>query len=533
MRLGIDFGTTRVIVAACDRGNYPLVSFETQEGAFDWFPPLVAVSGEQTRFGWDAWAVQGDPEWTVVRSIKRCLESSGPETRVEIGGHVFPLMTLLAGLTRELHSHLATRSSLGATPDEPLEAVVGVPASSNSNQRFLTVEAFRAAGFRVLGLLNEPSAASLEYGHRNRSITRHRNRILVYDLGGGTFDVSLVELDQQLHSVIATEGISTLGGDDFDHHLADLALEASELKIDTSELNPTQTFALLEECRAQKESINPNTRKVTIDLAMVDPEWDAVSIPVPALYERCTPLIEETVHAVEDLLSHEGVTDTNSLEALYLTGGASELPLVSRVLRETFGRRVKRSAYMRAATAIGLAIHADQQSGYVLREMFTRYFGVWREADAGRRMLFDPLFSRGTRLPSAGEPPLESVRQYRPVHNIGHFRYLESTHVTDDGQPAGDVTVWDEIRFPFDPAQAHTRTADLADIDVVHSEAAASQLIEERYSCDSAGVVSVEISNLTTGYSREYRLGRWSTKEEIVAPAKRRKPRGKAARSQN
>jgi len=117
-----------------------------------------------------------------------------------------------------------------------------------------------------------------------------------------------------------------------------------------------------------------------------------------------------------------------------------------------FGRRVKRSAYTRYATAIGLAIQADAQAGYVLRDKFTRHFGVWREADAGRTVVFDPLFSKGTQLPAPGEPPLVQSRQYTPVHNIGHFRYLECSHRTDEGCPAGDITVWDDIRFAFDPA---------------------------------------------------------------------------------
>src|SRR5207344_2452415 len=95
---------------------------------------------------------------------------------------------------------------------EALEVMLGVPANANSNQRFLTVEAFRLAGFSVLGVLNEPSAAAIEFGHRQHIV----GRIVVYDLGGGTFDVSLVELGTGEHAVLASEGISTLGGDDFD-----------------------------------------------------------------------------------------------------------------------------------------------------------------------------------------------------------------------------------------------------------------------------------------------------------------------------
>src|SRR6266852_4529788 len=216
MKLGIDFGTTRIVVAAVDRGNYPLVAFETADTAFEWFPPLVAVRGSKFRFGWDAWNAQAEPGWAIIRSLKRYLENAGPETCVAAGGTLVPLADLLRGLISALRQALLARFG----ENEPLEAMLGVPANANSNQRFLTVDAFRRAGFSVLGLLNEPSAASIEFCHR-QSFT---GRLLVYDLGGGTFDVSLVEHDAGLHTVLASEGLSTLGGDDFDLLLAELAV---------------------------------------------------------------------------------------------------------------------------------------------------------------------------------------------------------------------------------------------------------------------------------------------------------------------
>jgi molecular chaperone DnaK (HSP70) len=210
MRLGIDFGTTRVVVAFVDRGNYPVVVFDSLDGtAREWFPPVVAVQGDRRVYGWEAWSKQEEAGWTIVRSLKRVLEASGPDTCVQVAGHVVPMQQLLREMVETLRLDLLQHSNLPTGKPEPLEVMLGVPANANSNQRFLTAQAFEDGGFHVLGLLNEPSAASIEFGHRDRASrqTKEKVRILVYDLGGGTFDASLVELDERMHSVIASEGI--------------------------------------------------------------------------------------------------------------------------------------------------------------------------------------------------------------------------------------------------------------------------------------------------------------------------------------
>ncbi len=378
MKLGIDFGTTRIIVAAVDRGNFPLVSFETPDGNYDWFPSLVAARSHngavELKFGWDAWRVQGDREWTVWRSLKRHLEDAGPETRVSIAGHEVSVTELLCGLTSALRAALAEEFGESV----PLEVMLGVPANANSNQRFLTVDAFRRAGFSVLGLLNEPSAAAIEFSHRQKP----KGKILVYDLGGGTFDASLVNVEGGTHTVVACTGVANLGGDDFDLILAEMAVGKDALY--SMELG--EVFRLEEECRRQKEALHPNSRRIVIDLDQVRDGLDQATISVADFYENCRPLVEESLQATARL------AEGQDIEAFYITGGGSELPLVARVLREEFGRKVKRSEYTRSATAIGLAIQADTTSGYKLSEVFTRHFGVWRETDSGERMIFDTIF---------------------------------------------------------------------------------------------------------------------------------------------
>jgi molecular chaperone DnaK (HSP70) len=202
------------------------------------------------------------------------------------------------------------------------------------------------------------------------------------------------------------------------------------------------------------------------------------------------------------------------IDSLYVTGGGSELPPVARILRENYGRRVRRSAYMRSATAIGLAIRADTQSGFVLRDRFMRNFGLWREADEGHGIVFDLVFPRGTELPGPKQPPLRSVRSYRPAHNVGHFRYLECARLAQDGRPVGEITDWDDIRFPFDPGLQDR--ADLAAVLVRRTPATAGFVVEETYTCDSSGNLAVAISNKSTGYEKRFRLGRWSEKQPKI-----------------
>ena len=156
-------------------------------------------------------------------------------------------------------------------------------------------------------------------------------------------------------------------------------------------LTGAEWYLLFDECREKKESLNPNSRKITVDLERVRKDWREVSIGVDAFYERCRPLVEASRKVVEALLAAH---PDHAIDTLYLTGGGSELPSVARVLRETFGRRVQRSAYMRSATAIGLAIRAEGHEDRPLRDQFTKNFGVGVKRMTAA-MSFSMLSSRG------------------------------------------------------------------------------------------------------------------------------------------
>jgi len=132
------------------------------------------------------------------------------------------------------------------------------------------------------------------------------------------------------------------------------------------------------------------------------------------------------------------------------------------------------------------------------------HFGVWREAEAGRAVVaFDVVFAKDCLLPAPGQAPLTCTRQYQPTHTIGHFRYLECSQLTDTGAPAGDLTPWDEVYFPFAPSLHEAGHLPTIPITPLAQEA---PWVEERYTCDAHGIITVEMQNQTCPYTRRFHL---------------------------
>jgi molecular chaperone DnaK (HSP70) len=495
MRLGVDFGTTHTVVTMVDRGNYPVVAFE----GGDPYPSLAALLPDGgLRFGFDAAAVRHEPGVKAVRSFKRLLADAGPRAEIEVGGRPLLLLDLLTGFLSKVREDLLGRSNAGAGEGEPLEAAISVPANSSSAQRFLTLEAFRAAGFTPVALLNEPSAAGFEYAHRFRStITSRREHVLVYDLGGGTFDASLLRMTGKTNEVVTSEGVRRLGGDDFDEAI----LAAVLAKAGAGEPDADARDLLLEECARQKEAVGPNTRKLVLDLSPLD--LPPIALPIEDVWEACAPLVERTIGATEPVLSAAEVEE-GELAGVYVVGGAGAFPLVGRRLRERFGeKRVKRSPHPFAATAVGLALFLDGEAGFSLADRLTRHFGVFREAEAGEEVVFDPIFPKDLPLPAPGGSPLTAVRRYRAAHDVGFFRFVECSRIVE-GRPDGDVTPWQGVRFPFLPA-LRGRPLDGAP---VRRLAEAGPEVEEVYTCGDGGAVEVTIRVPSDGFAATFRLGR-------------------------
>lgn len=491
MQLGVDFGTTRTIVAYVDRGNYPVVSFVDSAGdAHDHFPAVVALQDDRLRFGFAALAA-ADLGAPVLRSFKRALARPdvNADSLITVGGRPFPLMVILTGYLAALLESLRTTSSINSDLPGSVapRAVIAVPAHAHAAQRFLTLDAFRRAGFDVTGVINEPSAAGFEYTHRQaRTLSSRRTRVVVFDLGGGTFDASLVTVDDRQHEVVDSLGLNDLGGDEFDTVLAERAAQAAGTSLE--KLQPRDRADLTDQCREAKERLSPQSKRVAIEV-----QGTPVSVPVTDFYREATVLVERALEAMAPLVDgSDGHSDLADIAGIYLVGGSSGLPLVPRVLREKFGRRVHRSPYPTASTAIGLAIAADEASGFSLTDRLSRGFGVFREADGGQRVRFDPIFDRTT--PVSCNAVVE--REYQAAHNVGWFRFVEYSRIDDDAQPRGDLSAYADVVFPF--AVELRESTDLRLVPVVRRES--GPRIRERYSLDENGIVSVSICDLDTGH---------------------------------
>jgi molecular chaperone DnaK (HSP70) len=493
MRLGIDFGTTRTVVAAVQDGRHPVAAFDEDGEYKEHVPGVAAVVGGQLVVGWDAArAIADGSAEQALRSIKRVISSLAPDQLVPELPHVTAL-ELATLFLRDLRRVLVERSNIELDPNERFECMVAVPASAPSRQRWLTLEAFRRSGFEPIGLLNEPTAAAIELAHLHLSdLSAGKRRspkkyVVVYDLGGGTFDCSAVSLEGQKFELIATEGLQTLGGDDFDALILELA-------------GIVPTPQALESAREAKEALRPTTRKL-----LLESEGESIAIDVAELYARAEPLIQQTIAQTEQLfgrLVERGIDpeDPRELGGVYLVGGGVAFPAVGRALRAKFGKKLQLAPQPFAATAVGLAIAADPAANVIVREAITRHFGVWREAESGVDKVFDPLIGKNSDAPKV-------TRRYRPTHRVGHLRFLECGALDDAGQPVQDLVPCADVYFPYDPALGDRADAELATLANDRRPDLMTNEIAETYTYSPDGTISVRIENVSRGYGRTFTIG--------------------------
>ena len=509
MRLGIDFGTTRTVVAAAEQGRYPVAVFDTKTGYAEYLPGLAVCTPGVLCFGFEA-SQALDNATAVVRSIKRST-ALVPHTEPveELRGVPIGSLDLVTRYARFVRRMLIENSNLDLDPSEPLEAMLAVPANAGNRQRFLVLEAFREAGFTVVGMVNEPTAAAVEFASRHLGMLGRRSPkryVAVYDLGGGTFDSAAVSLEGRRFELLASAGIGRLGGDDFDEILFDMAIRS--VGRDPEALGAGARVRALDICRQAKEALTSSSRRVLVDLSDVLPNIDPMLLDAPGYYERCQPLVDQTIGKLDSVfgqLRERGIDVDNPRElgAVYLVGGAAAFPPVSRSLRQRHGRKIQLAPQPHAATALGLAIAADPEREVYIRENPTRIFGVWRDAWGGADQWFDRIVCKNGASP---EPdPLVVERWYRPQHTMGRLRFVECSDLTSEGAPAGDVTPRGEVVFPYDAALRDV--SDPREAVPRHIGHEGDEILEQ-YTVHHDGSIALVIQNRTHGYQRNFLLGK-------------------------
>ena len=522
-RLGVDFGTTNTVVVCSDRGRYPVVphASDTAIGRVvnEVFPSLIAYEHDTGRFvcGWEAERLLAQPRaeerYSALRSIKRLLRdyAGGGRFGHDLQPAGFDMADALRRFAEALRDSVR-RSGLFDTA-EPLETVLTWPANANGAQRYITRQCFKAAGFDVIGTLNEPTAAAIEFAdrivHGNRAAARRMSAaVAIFDFGGGTFDCSVVKIAGREFSVVDAAGIEELGGDDLDGELARTFSERMRVELDA--LPRLQRERLLRHARQQKESIaTGSVRSLTLVPADVGMSGATCSVSVADYYDRARALIAPAVDVLGRLVSGDAVRaagiDAEKLDAIYLVGGSSKLPLIADMIKARFpDARLVMTDKPFTATAMGAAIQSSNQ--LTLNEILSRHFGVLRLADHGAREYFDPIFRAGTRLPAAGSKPLERTVQYTPRHDIGHLRYFECAGVDRQGRPAAGARAWSDVFFPYDPAIPIERN--LAAAAIAARDDLADERVRETYACDSDGVITVRVTRESDGASRCYEIFR-------------------------
>ena len=360
LAVGIDLGTTNSLVAAVRSGlSEPLADVEGQVI----LPSAVRYHADRVEVGQSAKVAASQDPFNTVLSVKRLmgrgltdvkqLGEQLPYRFVDGESHM-PFIETVQGpkspveVSADILKVLRQRAE-EALGGELVGAVITVPAYFDDAQRQATKDAAKLAGLNVLRLLNEPTAAAVAYGLDQKA----EGVVAIYDLGGGTFDISILRLTGGVFEVLATGGDTALGGDDFDHAIASWIVAEAGLSAD---LAPSAQRSLLQAACAAKEAL---TDADAVDVAYGD--WKAV-LTREALNAMIEPMVARSLKACRRAVRDTGI-ELGEVEAVVMVGGSTRVPRVREAVAELFGRQPLTEIDPDQVVAIGAAIQADTLAG--------------------------------------------------------------------------------------------------------------------------------------------------------------------------
>lgn len=354
--IGIDLGTTNSCVAVVE-GNSKVVI--TNKEGYRTTPSVVAFQRDGTRLVGAPARRQAavNPERTIF-SIKREM---GSDHRKKIDGRSYTPQEISAFILLKLKKD--AESYLG---DTVKDAVITVPAYFNDAQRQATKDAGKIAGLNVLRIINEPTAAALAYGLDNGQA----QKILVYDLGGGTFDVSLIEISDHVIEVLATSGDNHLGGDDFDERIVTYLVDQfqAEHKINLRK-DPAAMRRVWEEAECAKKELS-SAQTTNINLPFIAQTRSGalhmdVTLTRVKFEELTADLVEKTTLPVRKALNDAGLQPAD-VSTVLLVGGSTRIPAVQEHVRRLMGREPSHSVNPDECVAMGAAVEGGKLGGQLI-----------------------------------------------------------------------------------------------------------------------------------------------------------------------
>ncbi len=423
--LGIDLGTTNTCVAhvrnhvakmvPTDRGNLVLPSVVALSASGDLLVGGVAkdqmlTNPSNTIYGAKRLIGRKFNSRTVQamkdRFAYQVVEGPDGDAAVQLGGKVYALPEISALVLAQVKR--MSEQFLGVAIED---AIISVPAYYNDNQRNAVKEAGRLAGLTVKRIVNEPTAAALAYAY-NRSLSQ---KILVYDLGGGTFDVSVLQLHGNVFEVLATGGDTFLGGVDFDNRIVDYVLDRfrKETKIDLR-----QNLIAMQRIRGAAEACKIDLTLIpnaVVELRFIQElRGKPIDLHIPLSREQLNALtvdlVQRTFDICDQVLGHKGIAP-REIGEIILVGGQSRMPLVQQLIRDHFGKPARKGVHPDECVAQGAALLGDsigRTGSLTLLDVLSMPIGI---ATAGGR--FRRILDRNTTIPTARSFRLPAPREPR------------------------------------------------------------------------------------------------------------------------
>ena len=388
--IGIDLGTTNSCVAVMEGGEPVVIT--NSEGART-TPSVVSFQANGERLVGQIAKRQAitNPEHTII-SIKREM---GTDHKTKIDDKTYSPQEISAMILQKIKAD--AEAYLG---EKVTQAVITVPAYFNDAQRQATKDAGRIAGLEVLRIINEPTAASLAYGLDK---TDHSEKIFVYDLGGGTFDVSILELGDGVFEVLSTNGDTHLGGDDFDQKIIDYIADTFKAEYGIDLRNDKSSVQRLKEAAEKAKIELSSSMQTNINLPFITadatgPKHIDMNLTRAKFNELTHDLVQRSIEPMKKALSDAGLS-ISQIDKVILVGGSTRIPAVQEAVKNFTGKDPSKGVNPDECVAIGAAIQAGVLTGEVkdvlLLDVTPLTLGI--ETLGG---VATPLIERNTTIPA-------------------------------------------------------------------------------------------------------------------------------------